>query len=71
MGAATAGRGEVDWLVWFATQTGRWYQQRHRGRSLTIEGGHQWKAAWQRWLRGGYLYASGDPDATDDRGPCV
>jgi len=30
--------------------------------------GHQWTGArWQPWLRGGYLYASGDGDPSDSR----
>lgn len=57
-----------DALVWTAVQTGSWYEQRHRAASVAVEAGHQWMTArWQPWLRGGYLYASGDGDASDNR----
>ncbi len=67
VGAAPAGRGDVDWLGWFAAQTGSWYGQDHRAWSLALETGYQWKAAWQPWVRGGYLVASGDANPSDDR----
>lgn len=67
VGAASAGRGEADWLAWFAGQTGSWYAQTHRAWSLALEAGYQWKAPWQPWVRGGYLEASGDGDPLDDR----
>jgi len=57
-----------DGLVWTAFQTGSWYEQDHRAASIAVEAGHQWTTArWQPWLRGGYLYASGDGDPSDDR----
>jgi hypothetical protein len=67
VGSATAERGEVDWLVWFAGQTGSWYAQSHRAWSLALEGGYQWKSLWQPWVRAGHLHASGDADPADDR----
>ncbi len=67
VGAASVRIGEADWLAWFAGQTGSWYSQRHRAWSLAIEGGYQWKTAWQPWVRGGFLHASGDGDPTDNR----
>ena len=67
VGTAPARRGDVDWLAWFAGQTGTWYGQDHRAWSLAIEAGYQWKARWQPWVRAGYLHASGDPDAADAR----
>lgn len=67
VGAASRGPGEADWLAWVAAQTGTWYSQSHRAWSLALEGGYQWKARWQPWLRGGFLQASGDHDAADDR----
>lgn len=64
---ATHGR-QWDGLLWIAAQTGSWYELRHRATSAALEGGHQWMAArWQPWLRGGYLYASGDGDPSDTR----
>ena len=57
-----------DGLIWFAGQTGSWYEQIQRAASVAAEGGYQWTAArWQPWLRGGYLYASGDGDPSDTR----
>ena len=57
-----------DGLAWIAAQSGSWYELRHRAASVAIEGGHQWvMSRWQPWLRGGYLYASGDGDASDSR----
>ncbi|HEY3162221.1 MAG TPA: alginate export family protein [Vicinamibacterales bacterium] len=57
-----------DALLWVAAQTGSWYEQTHRAASVAAELGHQWTAArWQPWLRGGYLYASGDGDPSDNR----
>lgn len=66
-GAAAAGKGDIDWLAWLATQTGSWYGQTHRAWSLAIEAGYQWKAPWQPWVRGGYLNASGDGSPSDNR----
>jgi hypothetical protein len=67
VGTRTIGQGDAEWLVWFAGQTGSWYSQRHRAWSLAIEGGYQWKVAWQPWMRGGLLHSSGDANPTDDR----
>lgn len=68
VGAVTASGGEVDYLAWFAAQTGDWYGQSHRAWSLAAEAGYQLKKArWQPWVRGGYLHASGDEDPSDDR----
>ncbi|MEW6321887.1 MAG: alginate export family protein [Acidobacteriota bacterium] len=67
VGAAPAGAGDVDWLAWFAAQTGDWYGQDHGAYSLALEAGYQWKARWQPWVRVGYLDASGDDDPADDR----
>lgn len=72
-GASQAGifptvAGEVDSIVWLAGQVGNWYGDPHRAWSLAAEVGHRWTAApWQPWLRTGFLYATGDADATDDR----
>ncbi|OFW47023.1 MAG: hypothetical protein A3J29_09680 [Acidobacteria bacterium RIFCSPLOWO2_12_FULL_67_14b] len=67
VGSTSAGRGDADWLAWFAGQAGSWYGQPHRAWSLAIEAGYQWKTRWQPWVRAGYLHASGDPDAADAR----
>jgi Alginate export len=68
--AAPASRGNRQWdaLLWVALQTGSWYEQTHHAASIAVEIGHQWTAAhWQPWLRGGYLYASGDRNPSDAR----
>ena len=63
----THGR-QWDGLVWIAAQTGAWYELRHRAASVTAEAGHQWVTTpWQPWVRGGYFYASGDHDSSDNR----
>jgi hypothetical protein len=63
-----ARRRQWDGLVWVAAQSGSWYELRHRAASVAIEGGHQWMMPhWQPWLRGGFLYASGDGNPSDDR----
>lgn len=67
VGSAPWAGGDADWLVWFAGQTGSWYAQPHRAWSLALEGGYQWKARWQPWIRGGVLHASGDADRADAR----
>ena len=67
VGSAPMARGDADWLVWFAGQTGSWYAQPHRAWSLALEGGYQWKARWQPWIRAGFLHASGDADRADAR----
>jgi len=57
-----------DGLIWFAGQTGSWYEQTHRAFSVAAEAGHQWGSApWQPWLRAGMLWASGDDDPADNR----
>ncbi|PYR67234.1 MAG: hypothetical protein DMF88_13575, partial [Acidobacteria bacterium] len=68
--AAPRSRNGRQWdgLVWIAAQSGSWYEQTHRAASVAAEAGYQWIAArWQPWLRGGYLYASGDGDPSDNR----
>lgn len=61
----TAG-GELDVVGWGALQTGDWYGAPHVAGSATIEAGHRWTQAPARpWLRGGFLWASGDDDPLD------
>ncbi len=65
--AAREGR-QWDGLLWIAVQTGAWYGDTHRALSVAAEVGHQWTGAHgQPWIRGGYLYASGDRNPSDDR----
>ena len=67
IGSTRRGGVDLDWLGWYAHQSGSWYGQDHRAFSLALEGGVQWRTGWQPWLRGGYLHASGDDDPRDDR----
>ncbi len=52
VGAAAAGAGEVDALIWVAGQTGTWYELAHRAWALAAETGYQWPAAPGRPSRG-------------------
>jgi hypothetical protein len=66
--ARPMGPGELDAVVWVATQTGRWYERAHRAHAVSLEGGYQWIAARARpWIRGGLVRASGDRDPSDGR----
>jgi hypothetical protein len=57
-----------DGLLWFAGQTGSWFEQSHRAASGVVEAGHQWGASsWRPWVRGGVIWASGDGNPSDDR----
>ena len=65
-GARAAGAGEIDGMVWLASQFGDWYEQRHRGFGVTVEVGYQWsKAPGTPWVRGGVSWFSGDDDSQD------
>lgn len=60
--------GELDLVAWGAAQLGGWYGRDHRAASVAIEGGHRWtRHSLKPWLRGGYLWASGDADGGDQR----
>ena len=60
--------GEIDTVAWAAVQTGDWYGQHHQAASVAIEAGHRWTApSYRPWVRAGYLWASGDRSAEDDR----
>lgn len=68
VGTVPMAHGEIDTVGWFAGQVGDWYGLPHRAVSVAGEAGYRWTSArWQPWLRGGFLYASGDKSATDDR----
>ena len=60
--------GAIDVVGWGALQIGDWYGVPHRAGSATIEAGHRWMDAPLRpWLRGGYLWSSGDAAPLDGR----
>ncbi len=57
-----------DGMLWIAGQSGSWYEQLHRALSVAAEAGYQWVAApSQPWVRGGWLFASGDRNPADNR----
>jgi hypothetical protein len=60
--------GELDAVAWGAVQAGRWYGAPHHAGSAAVEAGHRWtRAPLRPWLRGGYLWSSGDVDPRDGR----
>lgn len=67
LGAAKAGSGAVDLLVWGAGQFGSWGRLTHRAAALAAEAGYQFKARGKPWVRAGYFRSTGDGDATDGR----
>jgi hypothetical protein len=68
LAARPAGAGRVDALGWIAVQRGDWYGQRHAAFSGAAEAGFQWTGVrWTPWVRAGWLHATGDADAADDR----
>ncbi len=59
--------GEFDLVAWVAAQAGDWYGRSHRAASVALEAGHRWRhAPYRPWLRGGYLWASGDRNTEDN-----
>jgi hypothetical protein len=62
------GVDSTDLVVWGAVQTGDWYGRDHLAASVAVEMGHRWSARSPApWLRGGFLWASGDADGGDER----
>jgi hypothetical protein len=62
-----AGAGSVDLLAWGAGQIGSWGTLGHRAGAFTMEAGWQPPVpVLKPWIRGGYMYATGDGDTTDD-----
>ena len=61
------GPGAFDFLFWGVVQNGQWgYQNQHSG-AVAIEGGYRLTSiASKPWLRGGFLHATGDANATDN-----
>jgi hypothetical protein len=52
---------------WVALQGGRWFDDRHRAYSFIVEASHQWSNARRPKVEAGFVYASGDDNAGDDR----
>jgi Alginate export len=72
VGASHAGvfptaAGQLDTVFWVAGQIGDWYGQKHRALSAAAEAGLHLSSRWRPWLRAGFLHASGDRDANDNR----
>lgn len=68
VGAYPVPGGVVDLTLWGAVQRGRWYEQTHAAQALTASAGQRFtRVAWQPRLRGGVVWASGDPAPADDR----
>jgi hypothetical protein len=60
------GAGAFDGIVWGAYQFGDWTNLSQSAYSFDFEGGYQWsEVQFKPWLRGGYLYSSGDGNASD------
>jgi hypothetical protein len=58
----------TDLVAWGAVQTGDWYGRDHLAASVAVELGHRWsRTTLKPWLRGGFLWASGDADGDDER----
>ena len=67
------GSGPVDVLVGGVAQSGRWGVQNHRAFAGQVEAGWQPKiwAKARPWIRGGYLRATGDQNASAElHGTC-
>jgi hypothetical protein len=63
-----AGLDSTDLVVWGAVQAGDWYGRDHLAASVAVELGHRWsQRPLEPWLRGGFLWASGDADGDDGR----
>lgn len=66
--ATPTNAGTFDLLGWGALQNGSWGTLTHRAGAGAIEAGYQPKFGEpvRPWFRGGYYYASGDGNATDN-----
>jgi hypothetical protein len=60
--------GTFDLLGWGALQTGKWGLLRQRSAAGAVQAGYQPKIARaiRPWLRGGYLYSTGDNNPNDN-----
>lgn len=63
--AIPAGPGNIDLLFWGAGQFGDWGNLAQRAGAISAEGGYQFSAKWQPWIRGGYFWSSGDGNPND------
>jgi hypothetical protein len=60
------GPGDIDTMVWGASQTGSWQSLDHAAWALAVEGGYRFAhVPWTPWLRAGYFRGSGDNDPAD------
>ncbi len=60
--------GTMDFLTWFAGQTGDWANQEHSGLAYAVEGGFQPKVlpSLKPWIRAGVFQSTGDGNPNDD-----
>jgi hypothetical protein len=65
IGLFDRGPGKIDLLFWGAAQFGRWGALDHRAGAFAVEGGFQFNARGNPWLRAGYFRSSGDGDPAD------
>lgn len=63
----TQNRGNLDFLVWGALQSGSWGSQTQRAAALVAESGWQVPLKFQPWFSAGYSYGSGDGDPNNGR----
>lgn len=63
-----AGSGQVDLLAWGVLQNGQWGALDQSSKAAALEGGYRFsQLTTTPWLRGGYFYGSGDPNASDTK----
>lgn len=66
VGAYDAGPGQLDLLLWFALQLGKFGDSDQRAFAFIAEAGYQFlDVPWKPWLRAGIAYASGDGNPED------
>lgn len=66
VGAFKEGPGQLDLLLWFAFQLGKFGDDDQKALGFIGEIGYQFlEALWKPWIRLGFAYASGDGDTSD------
>jgi hypothetical protein len=66
--AIPAGAGNLDFVAWGALQDGSWGKLSHSAGAGAVEAGYQFTHVVSKpWFRGGYFYASGDNNPSDDK----
>ncbi len=66
VGAYDLGPGQLDVLLWFAFQLGKFGNSDQRAFAFIAEAGYQFlEVPWKPWIRAGIAYASGDGNPED------